>query len=456
MPVSSPDAAELVKLLENIFRSVNIALVNELAQLCDRMGVDVWEVVEAAATKPFGFMSFKPGPGLGGHCLPVDPFYLSWKAREFDFYTEFIELAGKINENMPYFCFQKIARALNAQEPRAQGQPCPSRSGSRTRRRRRRAGVSRAQADGAAAEGGAEVGYTTPTCRSSPRSGSASEDLDAALSTRRLRRDRHRARRRSTTRRSPSARASSSTFATRPGRTAAAAGRCGSCERGVGQVGLGRWGANLARNFAELAELSWLCDADAARVERPTRRASPAQLTERFEDVLADAGRRGGRDRDAGRHARGARAAGARRRQARVRREADGARVERGRGARRAGGGARARADARPSPPLPPGRREAEGARRLGRARGGPLRLRQPPEPRHDPPGRERALEPRRSRPLGDPAPRSARSRASCGRAGSPSSRTASRTSSSATCASRPERWRTCTSPGSTRTRCGG
>jgi UDP-N-acetyl-D-glucosamine dehydrogenase len=95
--VSSPEAAELTKLLENIFRSVNIALVNELAQLCDRMGIDVWEVVEAAATKPFGFMSFKPGPGLGGHCIPIDPFYLTWKAREFGFYTEFIELAGKVN-----------------------------------------------------------------------------------------------------------------------------------------------------------------------------------------------------------------------------------------------------------------------------------------------------------------------------------------------------------------------
>ena len=113
--VSSPEAAELTKLLENIFRSVNIALVNELAQLCDRMRVDVWEVVEAAATKPFGFMSFKPGPGLGGHCLPVDPFYLSWKAREYDFYTEFIELAGKVNENMPYLCLEKITRALNSQ-----------------------------------------------------------------------------------------------------------------------------------------------------------------------------------------------------------------------------------------------------------------------------------------------------------------------------------------------------
>jgi len=111
--VSSPDAAELTKLLENIFRSVNIALVNELAQLCDRMGIDVWEVVEAAATKPFGFMSFQPGPGLGGHCIPIDPFYLTWKAREFGFSTEFIELAGKVNESMPYFCRSIVSQALN-------------------------------------------------------------------------------------------------------------------------------------------------------------------------------------------------------------------------------------------------------------------------------------------------------------------------------------------------------
>jgi UDP-N-acetyl-D-glucosamine dehydrogenase len=121
IPLSSPEVAELTKLLENIFRAVNIALVNELAQLCDRMSVDVWEVVEAAATKPFGFMSFKPGPGLGGHCLPVDPFYLAWKAREYDFYTEFVELAGKINENMPYFCLDKITRALNAEEKSVKG-----------------------------------------------------------------------------------------------------------------------------------------------------------------------------------------------------------------------------------------------------------------------------------------------------------------------------------------------
>src|SRR3954463_9970564 len=112
-PVSSPEAAELTKLLENIFRSVNIALVNELAQLCDRMEIDVWEVVGAAATKPFGFMSFQPGPGLGGHCMPLDPYYLAWKAREYDFATRFIELAGKVNENMPYFCRSVISQAMN-------------------------------------------------------------------------------------------------------------------------------------------------------------------------------------------------------------------------------------------------------------------------------------------------------------------------------------------------------
>jgi UDP-N-acetyl-D-glucosamine dehydrogenase len=111
--VSTPEAAELTKLLENIFRSVNIALVNELAQLCDRMDIDVWEVVDAAATKPFGFMSFKPGPGLGGHCIPIDPFYLTWKAREFDFSTRFIELAGEVNNNMPYFCRSVVSQALN-------------------------------------------------------------------------------------------------------------------------------------------------------------------------------------------------------------------------------------------------------------------------------------------------------------------------------------------------------
>ncbi|MEI7559607.1 MAG: nucleotide sugar dehydrogenase [Actinomycetes bacterium] len=113
LPVSSLEAAELTKLLENIFRSVNIALVNEIAMLADRMGIDIWEVVDAAATKPYGFMRFEPGPGMGGHCLPVDPFYLAWRARQFDMSTEFIELAGKVNQQMPYYCVDRIARSLN-------------------------------------------------------------------------------------------------------------------------------------------------------------------------------------------------------------------------------------------------------------------------------------------------------------------------------------------------------
>jgi UDP-N-acetyl-D-glucosamine dehydrogenase len=112
--LSSPKAAEMTKLLENIFRSVNIALVNELAQLCDRMeGVDIWEVVEAAATKPFGFMPFYPGPGIGGHCILVDPYYLAWKAKEYDFHTSFIELAARTNENMPYYVLDLIIRSLS-------------------------------------------------------------------------------------------------------------------------------------------------------------------------------------------------------------------------------------------------------------------------------------------------------------------------------------------------------
>ena len=113
VPVSTTDAAELTKLLENIFRSVNIALVNEIAIIADRMGIDIWEVVDAAATKPYGFMRFEPGPGMGGHCLPVDPFYLSWRAREFDIGAEFVELAGTVNQGMPRFCVEKIGRALN-------------------------------------------------------------------------------------------------------------------------------------------------------------------------------------------------------------------------------------------------------------------------------------------------------------------------------------------------------
>ncbi|HXY79525.1 MAG TPA: nucleotide sugar dehydrogenase, partial [Candidatus Bathyarchaeia archaeon] len=121
VPVSSTRAAEMVKLLENIFRCVNIALVNELKQLSLRMGLDIWEVIESAATKPFGFMPFYPGPGLGGHCIPVDPYYLSWKAREYDFATRFIELAGEINTEMPYHVVSALGAALNEREKSVKG-----------------------------------------------------------------------------------------------------------------------------------------------------------------------------------------------------------------------------------------------------------------------------------------------------------------------------------------------
>jgi UDP-N-acetyl-D-glucosamine dehydrogenase len=121
VPVSTPAAAEMTKLLENIYRCVNIALVNELKLLSLRMGIDIWEVIAAASTKPFGFQPFYPGPGLGGHCIPIDPFYLSWKAKEYDFHTRFIELAGEINLNMPYHCVASTAAALNKQRKSLNG-----------------------------------------------------------------------------------------------------------------------------------------------------------------------------------------------------------------------------------------------------------------------------------------------------------------------------------------------
>jgi len=121
VPVSTTRAAEMAKLLENIFRCVNIALVNELKTLSLRMGIDIWEVIDAAATKPFGFMPFYPGPGLGGHCIPVDPYYLSWKAREYDFATRFIELAGEVNTAMPYHVVDAIAGALNERQKSLKG-----------------------------------------------------------------------------------------------------------------------------------------------------------------------------------------------------------------------------------------------------------------------------------------------------------------------------------------------
>ena len=121
IPVSSPAAAEMTKLLENIYRCVNIAMVNELKLLCLRMGLDIWEVIEAASTKPFGFHPFYPGPGLGGHCIPIDPFYLSWKAKEWDFHTRFIELAGEINSSMPYHVVDSVGAALNRQKKTLNG-----------------------------------------------------------------------------------------------------------------------------------------------------------------------------------------------------------------------------------------------------------------------------------------------------------------------------------------------
>ena len=121
VPVSTPAAAEMTKLLENIYRCVNIALVNELKLLCLRMGIDIWEVIEAAKSKPFGFQAFYPGPGLGGHCIPIDPFYLSWKAKQFDFHTRFIELAGEVNINMPYMSVEAVADALNREKKALNG-----------------------------------------------------------------------------------------------------------------------------------------------------------------------------------------------------------------------------------------------------------------------------------------------------------------------------------------------
>ena len=169
VPVSTPEVAELSKLLENIFRSVNIALVNEMAMLADRMGIDIWEVIDAAATKPFGFTRFDPGPGMGGHCLPVDPFYLTWKAREYDMSTEFIELAGKVNQAMPYFCLEKIERALNDDGKAVQGREDAHRRRRLQGRHERHARVTGAEDHRSPASSAAPTSSTTT--RSSPTSG---------------------------------------------------------------------------------------------------------------------------------------------------------------------------------------------------------------------------------------------------------------------------------------------
>ena len=181
VPVSSPEPAELAKLLENVFRSVNIALVNELAMLCDRMGIDIWEVVDAASTKPYGFMRFEPGPGMGGHCLPVDPFYLSWKAREFGQPTEFVELAGEVNQRMPEFCVARIARALNDQAKPVRGSRIAVIGASY------QAGVGDLRESPAVtimrilAEQGADVVYHDDYVAEVPELGMTGESLEAAL-----------------------------------------------------------------------------------------------------------------------------------------------------------------------------------------------------------------------------------------------------------------------------------
>jgi UDP-N-acetyl-D-glucosamine dehydrogenase len=181
--LSSPEAAELSKLLENIFRSVNIAFVNELAQLCDRLKIDVWEVIDAASTKPFGFMRFDPGPGMGGHCLPIDPFYLAFKAREHDFYPEFIELAGKMNQAQPAFCAERIDRALNEAGKPVKGSKILLLGVSY------KAGVGDTRESPALKiaqllrDLGGDVSYHDPHVPELPKLGLGSVDLDAALAS---------------------------------------------------------------------------------------------------------------------------------------------------------------------------------------------------------------------------------------------------------------------------------
>jgi UDP-N-acetyl-D-glucosamine dehydrogenase len=181
VPVSTPEVAELSKLLENVFRSVNIALVNELAMLADRMGIDIWEVVDAASTKPFGFMRFEPGPGMGGHCLPVDPFYLTWKAREYDLSTEFIELAGKINQAMPWCWLEPVERALNDMTKPVRGSRIvvfgvAYKGGTRDTRESPALKIL-----GLLAERGADLVYHDPHVAELPELGLASTPLDDAL-----------------------------------------------------------------------------------------------------------------------------------------------------------------------------------------------------------------------------------------------------------------------------------
>ena len=368
--VSSPEAAELTKLLENIFRSVNIALVNELAQLCDRMGIDVWEVVEAAATKPFGFMSFKPGPGLGGHCIPVDPFYLTWKAREYGFYTEFIELAGKVNESMPYFCRSVVSQALNhSLQLSLSGSRIlvlgvaykPNISDTRESPAVKLIALLKAA--------GADVSYHDPHVPSFRENGVSMTLVAARRGVLRLRGRRHRPLRASTTTSSWKTRGSWSTSATRPAPTGRAPTRSGSCDG----PRRGRPGSATGARTSRATSPSWPSSrGSATRIParaRSQRRYPRASWTASFDEMLADP------ELDAvivatpvPTHFELARAR-ARRGQARPGREA--ARDDRrgdGR-ARRARAGSRPRPDAGTPAPLPPGRPAAEGDDRRRRAR---------------------------------------------------------------------------------------
>ena len=172
MPVSTTEAAELVKLLENTFRSVNIGLVNEMAIVCDKLGVNVWEVIEAAATKPFGFMKFLPGPGLGGHCIPIDPHYLAWKMRGLNYKTRFIDLAGELNTEMPLFWVRKVAEALNDAGEGGEGRRgAGPRRGLQAGHRRHPGEPGAGHHPAARGAGRAGRVLTIPTCPASPRTG---------------------------------------------------------------------------------------------------------------------------------------------------------------------------------------------------------------------------------------------------------------------------------------------
>ena len=288
--VSSPEAAELTKLLENIFRSVNIALVNELAQLCDRMGIDVWEVVEAAATKPFGFMSFQPGPGLGGHCIPVDPFYLTWKAREFGFYTEFIELAGKVNESMPYFCRSVVSQALNHARQR-------SLKGSKilVLGVAYKPGISDTRESPAIKlialleNAGADVAYHDPHVPSFTENGISHELRRRSSRARTTASSWSRTTRRSTTTGSSTSRVLVVDLRNATGANGKRVGQgLEALTVRIGQAGLGEWGKNLARNFADLAELTWLDRPGRRQGRRVPARYPQARWADSFDEMLAD------------------------------------------------------------------------------------------------------------------------------------------------------------------------